>query len=112
LYAQSEAITGACAVQIHYVSIAMKTQLVVSLSDLRYVEIECPACHAKVTLDMKRKSEFGEKYDFFTPAECPGCTTKYDTAIQGGIDSFRKSYLALTSIADRVSFRGPMEDKV
>lgn len=87
----------------------MYKEIVVSLADLRYLSIECPICHTKVTLDMKDKSELAKKYAFFTPIECPGCQTKYDTAIPQTIDSFQKSYASLLEIAERISFHGPVE---
>lgn len=87
----------------------MQKEIVVSLADLRYVSIECPTCHTKVILDMKGKSELWEKHHFFTPKACPGCASGYDTAIPTAVDALRKSYEMLLPIADRISFRGPME---
>jgi len=95
--------------QAHVTISPMQREIVVSLADLRYVSIECPNCHTKVTLDMKGKSELWEKQDFFTPKTCPGCTSAYDTAIPRSLDGFLKSYEALLPIADRITFRGPME---
>lgn len=87
----------------------MHKELVVSIADLRYVCIECPHCRTKVVLDMKEPSEVSKKYNFFTPKECPGCRTAYDTAIQPSIDSLQRSYTSLMQIADRISFRGNPE---
>jgi hypothetical protein len=87
----------------------MHKEVVVSLADLRYVSIECPNCRTKVTLDMKEKSDLSKKHEFFTPKECPGCQTGYETAIPRTLDAFQKSYEALLPIAGRITFRGPME---
>lgn len=88
----------------------MHKELVVSLKDLRYVSIACPHCRTVVILDMQERSSFGENNDYFCPKQCPGCQTTYDTAIQPGIDGFQKCYKKLSTIADRVSFRGEPED--
>ena len=32
--------------------VVMRKQLITSLADLRFVCLECPQCHTKVTLDM------------------------------------------------------------
>lgn len=89
----------------------MKTQISVSLADLRYVSIHCPGCRTVVTLDMKKPSEFSKTHDMaFCPAECPGCREKYDTAIRPAVTTFQKSYESLVEIADRISFSGTAED--
>jgi hypothetical protein len=66
----------------------MQSEFIVSLSDLRYVEIHCSNCSTKVTLDMKNPSELSEKHGFFAPKECPGCRREYDSAIRPAIDGF------------------------
>lgn len=87
----------------------MHKEIVVSLTDLRYVSIECPHCRTKVILDMKERSELSKQHEFFTPKECPGCQKQYDTAIPTSLDGFLKSYESLSGIADRISFRGSTE---
>jgi DNA-directed RNA polymerase subunit RPC12/RpoP len=47
--------------------IAVHKELAISISDLRYVCIECPACRTKVILDMREKSEFAQKHSIFAP---------------------------------------------
>ena len=84
----------------------MQKELAVSISDLRYVCIECPSCRTKVVLDMREKSGFAKKHTIFTPKRCLGCETPYDTAIQPNIDGFQRAYQALLPIADRISFGG------
>lgn len=84
----------------------MYKELAISISDLRYVCIECPACRTKVVLDMKEKCGFAQKYGIFTPKKCPGCDAPYDTAIQPNIHAFHHAYQILLPIADRISFRG------
>ncbi len=88
----------------------MRTEAVISISDLRYVCIECPQCRTKVILDMTERTEFGKRHDFFAPNKCPACQAPYDTAIQPGVDQLQKAYEALAPIAGRVSFRSEAED--
>jgi hypothetical protein len=85
---------------------AVYKELAISISDLRYVCIECPACRARVVLDMKERSEFAQKHGIFAPKKCPGCDSLYDTAIQPNIDAFQHAYQTLLPIADRITFRG------
>jgi hypothetical protein len=46
----------------------------------------------------------------FTPKECPGCLTEYDSAIRLALDRLQKVYEALMPIAGRISFRGEPEE--
>jgi|ERR1039458_9188531 hypothetical protein len=85
---------------------AVHKELVISISDLRYVSIECPVCRARVVLDMKERSEFAQKHGIFAPKACPGCQTAYDMAIQPQIDAFQRAYETLLPIADRIRFQG------
>lgn len=79
---------------------------IVSLPDLRYVEIHCP-CGTKVTLDMEKPpSEFNKTHGNFTPKECPGCCKDYDSAIKPAVDGFQRAYRALLAVPKSVTFRG------
>ena len=84
----------------------MQSELIVSLSDLRYVEIHCSNCKTKVTLDMQELTEFGAKYGVFAPNECPGCRKGYDSAIKPAVDGFQRAYHSLSKIPQSVTFRG------
>lgn len=86
----------------------MRQEPVVSLTDLRYVSIECPLCRTRVVLDMAEISEHAKKEGVFAPAECPGCRVRYDTAIRPGIDQFQQAYQKLVPIAG-ISFHGAGE---
>ena len=85
--------------------LVMQKQFVVSLADFRFVSIECQTCRTLVTMDMKEPHEFTEKYDAFTPKDCPACRRQYDSAVRPGVDALQRAYAALGPIADRVSFR-------
>jgi hypothetical protein len=90
----------------------MQSNFVVSLADMRYVEIHCPICKTKVTLDMQEPPEYGKKYGFFTPKICPGCQKDYDTAIRPAVDAFQRAYESLLSIPETVTFRGVSSHEV
>lgn len=82
-----------------------QNEIIVSLSDLRFVEIHCH-CGTKVTLDMENPSEFSQKQGVFAPKECPGCRMDYDTAIRPAVDAFQRAYHSLLQIPKSVTFRG------
>jgi hypothetical protein len=84
----------------------MQSEFVVSLKDLRYVEVHCAHCTTKLTLDMEQPPEFYKKHGAFVPKECPGCRKSYDSAMQHGVDHFLEAYQALLAIPASVTFRG------
>lgn len=89
----------------------MRKQLSVSLSDFRYVCIECPRCKTRVILDMKNKAAFAVEHGFFTPRDCPACKTPYDSAVRPNIDQLQRAYEALFEIADRITFLGEPDEE-
>lgn len=84
----------------------MQNDFVISLADMRYVEIHCAMCKTKVTLDMEKPSDFGKKHGYFAPKTCPGCHTDYDSKIRSAVDGFQRSYEELLSFPQGVTFRG------
>jgi hypothetical protein len=80
-------------------------ETIISLPDIRYVEIHCP-CGTKVTLDMEKPHALAEKYGAFTPKECPGCKNDYDSAVRPAVDGFQRAYHSLLAIPKNVTFRG------
>jgi len=83
-----------------------QNEIIVSLSDLRFVEIHCSQCTTKVTLDMREPSEFSVKQGVFAPKECPGCRKNYDSAIRPAVDDFQRAYHSLSEFPNSVTFRG------
>ena len=83
-----------------------QNETIVSLSDLRFVEIHCSHCTTKVTLDMQEPSEFSTKQGVFAPKECPGCRKDYDSAIRPAVDAFQRAYRSLLNIPKSITFRG------
>ena len=84
----------------------MHKQFIVSLSDLRFVRIECPQCRTKVILDMQEKSALAEKHGFFAPKECPGCRSEYDSALRNSVDALQRLYKPLLEASGKVNFVG------
>lgn len=84
----------------------MQSEFIVSLPDLRYVEIHCSHCSTIVTLDMEELTEFGAKYGVFAPNECPGCRNQYDSAVKPAVDGFQRAYRSLLKLPKSVTFRG------
>jgi hypothetical protein len=83
-----------------------QNEVIVSLPDIRYVEIHCSHCTTKVTLDMQEPSEFSKKHGVFAPTECPGCRKGYDTAVRPAVDAFQQAYQSLLEIPKSITFRG------
>jgi len=88
--------------------VAMHKQIVVSLSDLRYISVQCPNCDAVLTLDMTKESAHQDKYGVFFPRVCVACQTTYDSAL-ANVGDLRRAFQALAAVADRVTFRGELE---
>ena len=78
--------------------IRVKQQLSLDFADLRYVEITCPTCAAKMTLDLRnRKSR--------APDSCCGCGLEFDaTSVQSPLAEFINVYRALTHKELKVRF--------
>ena len=87
---------------------ALQRQMVFSLSDLRFVSVECGNCHAVLTLDMNKLSAHQEKHEMFVPGGCSACYQPFDSAIEN-LRLFRKYYQTLLPIAPMITFRGEME---
>jgi hypothetical protein len=84
-----------------------QTEIIVLLSDIRFVEIHCSHCTTKLTLDMREPSEFSQKNDgAFAPKECPGCRKDYDSAVRPAVHAFQRAYQSLLEIPKSITFRG------
>jgi hypothetical protein len=60
---------------------------------------------------MELKRDFAKLNNFFTPRECPGCRSAYDSAIQPNVDDLQKAYEGLVKIADRLTFLSEPQDE-
>jgi hypothetical protein len=80
----------------------MRQEIVLSITDLRYVCVKCPRCTAEVILDLTREKDPSGRS--FAPADCSVCNTKFDTVI-GYLNQFQQAYKELAKREDVVAFR-------
>ena len=75
--------------------ILMHKELLVSLSDLLAISIECPNCHSEIR--MKMDAAFKPAPPRVSPPleNCPVCTTRFDSTLRPSIESFREALSAL-----------------
>jgi NAD-dependent SIR2 family protein deacetylase len=84
----------------------MQSDFVISLHDMRYVEIHCSHCSTVVTMDMARREQMGDRKDAFAPMQCPGCATPYDSKVRPAVDEFKRAYQSLMDLPKSITFRG------
>jgi len=84
----------------------MQSDFVISLHDMRYVEIHCAHCSTVVTMDMARREQMGDRKDAFAPIQCPGCATPYDSKVRPAVDEFKRAYQSLMDLPKSITFRG------
>jgi hypothetical protein len=89
----------------------MQSNFVISLADIRYVDIHCAQCPTVVTMDMKDDKPFNERPGAFAPKTCPGCQKNYDSAIKTGIDGFKSAYQTLLNVPLSVTFRSASREE-
>jgi len=79
--------------------LAMIKQLVLDFSDLRYLEIACPACKATLTLDAKSENSS-------VPASCFGCGKPYDEiSVRHPVRTFVQIYSTLCDPKQAMEFK-------
>jgi NAD-dependent SIR2 family protein deacetylase len=88
--------------------VAMRRQSIISLSDMRYVSIQCKQCGASITLDMMRVSDYQKRFGF-APTACSACQLPHDTSVKN-LDGLRLAYESLLGISDRITFHGDPEN--
>ncbi len=84
---------------------SMTKEVVVSLSEIRYVSVACGNCTTRVVLDLQDKSDHAKKYGLILSGECPGCRRTYDSAMNPGLSELQRAYDSLLPIEGNISFR-------
>lgn len=79
--------------------ILMTKQTALDYSDLRFLEITCGICSARIVVDAKDSRAH-------PPYQCPACSERFDTvAIQSPVQSFIDIYKLLTNEKQKTTFR-------
>jgi len=81
--------------------------MVVPVSDLQYMTLECSACQTAVVLDMTKVATTGETIvaqEGITPSQCPFCKAQYDVS-PDTINGFRAFYRSRINGKTKISFR-------
>lgn len=84
----------------------VKPDFLITLDDLRFIEIHCSNCGTFVTMDMKGEKPFISRPGAFAPKSCPGCANDYDSSVKAGVDRFKDAYQSLFNFPTSVTFRG------
>jgi hypothetical protein len=84
----------------------MKSDVLILLEDICFVEIHCSHCGTFVTMDMKEEKPIIGRPGAFAPKTCPGCQKDYDSAVRTGVDGFKSAYQTLLNFPSSVTFRG------
>ena len=85
----------------------MTKEIVVPVSDLQFMTVECSVCQTAVVLDMMKIATTGENVvaqEGITPAQCPFCKTQYDVT-PDTINGFRRFYRDRINGKTKISFR-------
>jgi hypothetical protein len=90
----------------------MVKEIVVPISDLRFMAVECSACRTSVSLDMTYTPPLPEP-DRLIPTEapppnifqCPVCRAMFDSRVGENIKAFRAVYRDLVDHKIQINFR-------
>jgi hypothetical protein len=84
----------------------MTNETLVTVKDLRYIELECAQCHTKVILDMQNPPQPAKDQGYFSFEKCPACPAEYGGTIRGAINAIQRAFESLLSTAPHlVRFR-------
>lgn len=75
--------------------ISMHKELLVSLSDLLAISIECPTCHSEIRMKMEAELKPAPARTIPPLESCPVCSAKFDSTLRPNIQGFRESIAAL-----------------
>ncbi len=64
----------------------MTQELILSIPEIRWLAIECPRCHTRITYDMAGSAAI--------LWQCPGCNQNYEQ-LRKSVETFRDAFKAL-----------------
>ena len=70
---------------------AMHKELLISLSDLEAVSIECSSCHSEVRIRMDAEFKPAQVKAAIPLESCPVCTARFDSTLRPSIENFREA---------------------
>ena len=80
----------------------MQKETIVTLSDLRYLNLECGKCHTQIILDLAGKKEI---------SNCPVCHATFDPISVGGhVTALAKAFEDSEKMEHKFSFRITSKD--
>ena len=82
--------------------VQMRQEIVLAITDLRYVCVKCPQCTAEVILDLTREKDSAGRS--FAPVDCSVCHTRFDTVL-ACLNQFQQAYKELAKREDVITFR-------
>jgi endogenous inhibitor of DNA gyrase (YacG/DUF329 family) len=93
----------------------MTKEIVVPVSDLQFMTVECSVCQTAVVLDMRKAVATGDEFipaGGITPNQCPFCKAPYDVNADS-INAFRAFYQHRTrkDCNTKISFRVKLDSE-
>ena len=90
----------------------MLRKAVVSVQELQYVSVCCQHCNTTVVVDLSSEDRTVVRFPNagFISEQCPGCGTKYDSALQMGLKSVESAYKSLLPFAKYIGFHISLEE--
>ena len=80
----------------------VRKELLLTVKDLRFVQITCQGCGTQSRLDLSSFEKVGER-NVFTPRSCAVCKMDFDRTLQS-LDGIQERFIALADFGDRVTF--------